>query len=188
MVILISAVSSTGKTLMAQQLLEKYKMPYLSIDHLKMGLYRSDYHCGLTPLDDTKVIANKLWPIVKGIIMTNIENKQHLIIEGCYIQPHYIDELDSHYFKKIIPVFFGFSPNYIEKKFDSEIKKHRNIIEFRNYQEERTMEALIHEHLNFKKACSESNVPYFEINHDYNVEIEKVYDYIDDKKREMNTR
>ena len=35
MVILIAGSSHTGKTLLAQRLLEKYKYPYLSIDHLK---------------------------------------------------------------------------------------------------------------------------------------------------------
>lgn len=33
MIILISGNSCTGKTYMAQQLLERYHVPYLSIDH-----------------------------------------------------------------------------------------------------------------------------------------------------------
>ncbi len=41
MVILITGASHTGKTALAQKLLEKYKFPYLSIDHLKMGLIRN---------------------------------------------------------------------------------------------------------------------------------------------------
>ena len=51
MIILISGASHTGKTLLSQKLLEKYKMPYLSIDHLKMGLIRSG-NTSLTPMDD----------------------------------------------------------------------------------------------------------------------------------------
>ncbi|MFB6474947.1 hypothetical protein ABER99_06270 [Paenibacillus glucanolyticus] len=74
---------------MAQRLLEKYHVPYLSIDHFKMGLYRADQNCGFTPLDSTEYIGEKLWPILKGIIMTNIENNQNLIIEGCYVLPHH---------------------------------------------------------------------------------------------------
>ena len=113
MIILISGVSGIGKTLMAQKLLEKYKIPYLSMDHLKMGLYRGKEDCGFTPLDRTEVIGDKLWPIVKGMIMTNIENDQHIIIEGCYFLPHYLKEFDTNYSKKMIPVCFGFSSNYI---------------------------------------------------------------------------
>ena len=40
MVILITGASHTGKTLLAQRMLEKYKYPAFSIDHLKMGLIR----------------------------------------------------------------------------------------------------------------------------------------------------
>ena len=52
MIILITGASHTGKTVLAQKLLEKYKIPYLSIDHLKMGLIRSGY-TKLTPEEDT---------------------------------------------------------------------------------------------------------------------------------------
>ena len=48
MIFLIAGASHTGKTILAQKLLEKYHYPYLSIDHLKMGLIRSG-HTNLTP-------------------------------------------------------------------------------------------------------------------------------------------
>jgi hypothetical protein len=80
MVILIGGVSCTGKTVMAQKLLEKYKIPYLSIDHVKMGLIRGSKYCDFSATDGDDELTNKLWPIVKGIIMTNIENGQHIII------------------------------------------------------------------------------------------------------------
>lgn len=83
MIVLITGASHTGKTVLAQKLLEKYKYPYLSIDHLKMGLIRSGY-TKLAPEDDDK-LTEYLWPIVREMIKTAIENKQNLIIEGCYI-------------------------------------------------------------------------------------------------------
>ena len=73
MIILIIGASHTGKTVLAQKLLEKYKYPYLSIDHLKMGLIRSGY-TKLTPEDDDK-LTEYLWPIVREIIKTAIENR-----------------------------------------------------------------------------------------------------------------
>ena len=81
MIILIAGASHTGKTLLAQRMLEKYKYPYISIDHLKMGLIRSG-HTALTPEDDD-ALTDYLWPIVREIIKTAIENKQNLIVEGC---------------------------------------------------------------------------------------------------------
>ena len=79
MVILITGASCTGKTQLAQRLLEKYKFPYLSIDHLKMGLIRSG-NTHLTPEDDD-ALTDYLWPIVSEMIKTAIENRQHLIVE-----------------------------------------------------------------------------------------------------------
>ena len=75
MIILITGASHTGKTLLSQRLLEKYKYPYMSIDHLKMGLIRSR-NTSLTPEDDDE-LTEYLWPIVREIIKTVIENNQN---------------------------------------------------------------------------------------------------------------
>ena len=72
MVILIAGASHTGKTVLAQKLLETYHYPYLSIDHLKMGLIRSG-QTKLTPMDDDQ-LTDYLWPIVREIVKTAIEN------------------------------------------------------------------------------------------------------------------
>ena len=56
MIFLIAGASHTGKTLLAQKLLEKYKYPYLSLDLLKMGLIRSG-NTALTPEDDEALEA-----------------------------------------------------------------------------------------------------------------------------------
>ena len=83
MIVLITGASHTGKTLLAHRLLEKYKYPYLSIDHLKMGLIRSG-NTDLTQEDDD-ALTEFLWPIVREMIKTAVENHQNLIVEGCYV-------------------------------------------------------------------------------------------------------
>ncbi|SDX13385.1 2-phosphoglycerate kinase [Paenibacillus sp. CF384] len=184
MIILISGNSQTGKTLMSQKLLERYHIPYLSIDHLKMGLYRGTSNCGFTPLDSNEHIAEVLWPIIKGIIMTNIENNQHLIIEGCYIMPHHSRDFEPEYADKIISVYLGFSQRYIEENFLSGIVKHRNVIEDRGGPEERSIAEYIGEHEAFRRKCLDNAVHYFEIDHSYEAEMKQVYEYIDVQKKE----
>ena len=71
MVIIITGASHVGKTLLAQRMLEKYKYPYLSIDHLKMGLIRSG-NTDLTPEDDDD-LTEYLWPIVREMVKTAID-------------------------------------------------------------------------------------------------------------------
>ena len=70
MVILIGGASHVGKTLLAQRMLERYGVPYLSIDHLKMGLIRSG-NTDLTP-DDDDALTEYLWPIVREMVKTAI--------------------------------------------------------------------------------------------------------------------
>jgi 2-phosphoglycerate kinase len=187
MVILIAGASCVGKTLLSQKLLEKYKMPYLSMDHLKMGLYRSGFDYGFTPESKDKIIIEKLWPIIKGIIMTNIENDQNIIIEGCYF-PENINELDKEYLSKTIFLYIIFSEQYIRKNLMEKIIGNRNIIENRGSDMENIikymeMEKYILENNNNKEKCKNNGINYFEIKEDYEKEVKNIYKWI---KSEIN--
>ena len=179
MVILIGAAGCTGKTLMAQTLLERYKIPYLSADHLKMGLFRANRNCGFFPEDSDERIEKKLWSVLRGIAHTCIENGQHLIMEGCYLFPGRLKALARAHREQVIAVFMGFSEEYIRAHYDSGILAHRSAIEKRGWPEERTIEGMIEAHQAMKRRCAEASVPYFEIAQDYGAEIEKVYRWID---------
>lgn len=128
MIILITGASHTGKTLLAQRMLERYGYPYLSIDHLKMGLIRSG-HTELTPEDDEKLTAY-LWPIVREIIKTAIENRQNLIVEGCYVPFHWRKDFSEEYLSAIRFICLAMTDRYIDDHFD-EILTHSFDIESR---------------------------------------------------------
>lgn len=179
MVILIGGASCIGKTLMAQRLLERYKIPYLSLDHLKMGLYRADESCGFTPEGNADLIEEKLWPIVRGIIMTVIENRQSLVIEGCYLYPQRLRELGPEYTARIIPVFMGFSAEYVRENYHCGIIGHRSEIELREYAEERTAEQMIVEQEFWKTMCESEGARYFELDGDYENATARIYEWID---------
>ena len=127
MIILITGASHTGKTALAQKLLEKYKYPYLSIDHLKMGLIRSG-NTILTPMSDDKDLTAYLWPIVREMIKTAIENKQNLIVEGGYIPFDWQKDFNSEYLENIKYFCLVMSEKYIRNHF-ADIKKYANAID-----------------------------------------------------------
>ena len=128
MVILITGASHTGKTLLAQRMLEKYKYPYLSIDHLKMGLIRSGC-TKLTPEDDDALTAY-LWPIVREIVKTAVENGQNLIVEGCYIPFEWRKDFDARYLPSLRFICLAMTDAYIDAHF-AEIREHGSDIEVR---------------------------------------------------------
>ena len=128
MIILITGASHTGKTLLAQRMLEKYKYPYLSIDHLKMGLIRSG-NTDLTPLDDD-ALTGYLWPIVREMIKTAIENRQNLIVEGCYVPFDWRKDFTEEYLTGIRFICLAMTGEYIDKHF-GDITGNSSVIESR---------------------------------------------------------
>ena len=128
MVVIITGPSHAGKTLLAQKLLEKKHYPYLSIDHLKMGLIRSG-NTDLTPLDDDK-LTDYLWPIVREIIKTAIENEQNIIVEGCYIPFDWRKDFGQDYLADIRFICLAFSEAYLDSHYN-DIILHSSEIESR---------------------------------------------------------
>ena len=128
MIVIITGASHTGKTVLAQRILEKYQYPYLSIDHLKMGLIRSG-NTDLTPEDDDKLVGY-LWPIVYEMIKTAIENRQNLIVEGCYIPYDWRKNFDKEYLTEISFICLAMTDAYIEAHFD-DIRDHGSDVENR---------------------------------------------------------
>ena len=169
MIILITGASHTGKTSLAQKLLEKYKYPYLSIDHLKMGLIRSG-KTELTPLSDDADLTSYLWPIVREMIKTAIENKQNLIVEGCYIPSNWAKDFTAEYLKKIKYYCLIMSENYIKNHFD-DIKKYANIIEHRLDDADFTMESAINDNAQVLALAQKHNVNYILIDDKYEIDI-----------------
>ena len=168
MIIIITGASHTGKTALAQKLLEKYKYPYLSIDHIKMGLIRSG-NTDLTPMDDDK-LTDYLWPIVREIIKTAIENKQNLIVEGCYVPFNWQMDFDREYLCDIKYYCLTMSENYIVNHF-AEIKKYANIIENR-LDDDCTLESVLEGNAKFLKLAKEYKVNYILIDDKYEINID----------------
>ena len=168
MVILIGGASHTGKTLLAQKLLEKYRYPYLSIDHLKMGLIRSG-NTGLTVEDDDK-LTDYLWPIVREMMKTAIENQQNLMVEGCYIPCDWKKDFDEEYLNEIRYCCLIMSRRYIEENF-ADIQGHANDIEERMDDSDLDPKSLIRENERNLALCRQFGCEYILIDEEYNISI-----------------
>ena len=170
MIILITGASHTGKTVLAQKLLEQYKYPYLSIDHLKMGLIRSG-NTKHTPMSDDEDLTEYLWPIVREMIKTAIENKQNLIVEGCYIPFDWQKDFDSEYLENIKYFCLVMSEGYIRNHY-SDIKKYANSIEKRLDDEGCTIESVLADNTEMLSLAQRYNVNYILIGDEYEINID----------------
>ena len=173
MIILITGASHTGKTALAQKLLEKYHYPYLSIDHLKMGLIRSG-NTALTPLSEDGELTEYLWPIVREMVKTAVENGQNLIVEGCYIPPDWEKDFEESYLAHIRYYLLIMSENYIRTHFD-DIKKHANVVEYRLNDEDFTQETALRDNSSILNIAQKQKLDYILIDRDYETDL---YSYL----------
>jgi hypothetical protein len=170
MIILITGASHTGKTALAQSLLETYKYPYLSIDHLKMGLIRSG-NTELTPMSDDQALTGYLWPITREMIKTAIENKQNLTVEGCYIPFDWEKDFSREYLENIRYYCLIMSEDYIRSHF-SDIKGYANIIENRMDDAGCTIDSVLADNAKTLALAKENNVNYILIDDCYDINID----------------
>lgn len=169
MVILITGASHTGKTVLAQRLLETYGYSYLSMDHLKMGLIRSG-NTQLTPLSSHFDLTEYLWPIVRELIKTVIENSQNLIVEGCYIPANWQKDFSSDYLRQIRFICLILSEGYIRNNFPS-IQRYANTVEQRKDDSGITVDSIIRDNAQVLRDCLEHALPYILIEDNYEKEL-----------------
>lgn len=169
MILLITGPSHTGKTALAQKMLEKYNYPYLSIDHLKMGLIRSGYTT-LTPEDDDD-LTGYLWPVVREMVKTAIENKQNLIVEGCYIPFDWAKDFEKEYLEQIRYCCLIMSEDYIRNHF-TDIESYANVIEDRLDDGWCNVENILRDNAQYLKLAQKNHIDYLLIDDKYEIDID----------------
>ena len=169
MIILISGASHVGKTALAQKLLQKYNYPYFSIDHLKMGLIRS-HNPELTPMSTDEKLTEYLWPIIREMIKTAIENKQNLVVEGCYIPFDWEKDFEENYLSQIKYYCLVLSEKYIETHYE-DIMAHANDVEKRLDDSHCSKEYLIRENQQMLSNCEKYGLTYILIDDKYDIDI-----------------
>ena len=170
MIVLIAGASHTGKTALAQRLLEKYGYPYLSMDHLKMGLIRSG-NTSLTPMSADGELTAYLWPIVREMIKTAVENGQNLIVEGCYISFDWKADFEDKYLENIRYRCLVMSEAYIRNHFD-DIKNCASVIEKRLDDGDCTMAHMLEDNARVLELAKRHGADYLLIDGKYEVDID----------------
>ena len=146
-----------------------YKYPYLSIDHLKIGLIRSG-NTELTPLSDDSELTEYLWPIVREMIKTAIENGQNLIIEGCYIPFDWKKDFSVDHLENIRFFCLVMNENYIRTHFN-DIRQYADVIEKR-MNDDCTLESVLKDSARTLTLAQRNEINYILIDNNYKIDID----------------
>ncbi len=180
MIILITGATHTGKTLLAQKLLEARKSPCFSIDHLKMGLIRSGMTT-LTPEDDD-ALTGYLWAIVREMLKTAIENHQDLIVEGCYVPFDWRKDFSEEYLREIRFICLSMSDAYVDAHI-GEIRAHASDIERRFFEADESEEYLKAENRKYTEGFRKAGERVVLIEKDYEETIRKLAESFTERER-----
>lgn len=183
MVILIGGSSHVGKTFLSQKLLEELHYPYISLDHLKMAFIRTK-RTDLTVEEDDEM-REFLWPFAAEIVKTAVENRQNMIIEGCYIPADFMESIPGSYRKDVYALFLVMSEKYLRENIRTVAEK-ADVIEKR-IADETDLERLINCSRWFKEECIRYGVPYYEIDGSFNIGdmVSAVLKGIEEKETEI---
>lgn len=140
----------------------------MSINHLKMGLIRCGY-TALTPGDGEQLTAY-LWPILREMVKTAIENGQDLTLEGCYIPFDWEKDFTDEYRRQIRYVCLVMSEGYIRQHFDR-IREFANVVERRQDDSGCTMEWLLRSNARALALAKRHRVDYLLIDGSYDVDV-----------------
>ena len=161
-----------GKTAVSKKISKITGINYLSQDLVKMGLIRSNT-TNLTAYCD-ELLTPYLWNITKEIIKTAIENKQDLIVEGCYVPINCQDDFDKEYRNEIRLFCLNMSKNYVENHFD-DIVKYENVVENRKFKGDFDKEGLINDNEKYSKYDRDKGFCKIEIE---KFDLDKMANYI----------
>lgn len=167
MVILITGASHTGKTALAQRLLERYHYPLSFHRSSENGPYPQRATV-LTPEDDA-LLTDYLWPIIREIVKTAVENEQNLTVEGCYIPAGWHRDFEQLYLDRIRYYCLVMSEDYISRHF-SDIQKYANVAEKR-LDEALDPQALIRDNAAYLEACRQHGYRCILIDDEYHADI-----------------
>lgn len=75
MLFFIGGAARTGKGILARRLLAALKIPYLSLDVLKMGLARGAPAYAMDPDSGAIQVAARLWPLVQEMSISLLHDR-----------------------------------------------------------------------------------------------------------------
>lgn len=123
MLYLIGGVSRSGKSMVAEMILLRKKIPYLPLDSIVMGFTNGIPEYGVNDKQFPDEIAKRLWKFTKAMIENLLFVGNDYTVEGEAFLPAHVSELTARYPGKIKSCFLGYPETSTERKFE-EVKKH----------------------------------------------------------------
>lgn len=171
MLYLLGGASRGGKSRLARRLLAGRGVPSLHLDLLMMGFAKGLPGLGVDPETPAAVRGARMWPVVRAMAVTAIEDGVDCLFEGDLLLPEHAADLRDAHGEEVRAAFLGYA----------EVDARRKLREIRSFgggpndwlsdlPDQRVLEIVATNtrlSLRLKDECAALDLPYFDTSHDF---------------------
>ena len=125
MIYVLSGIAKAGKTLISNEVRNRYNLSVFSTDYIMMMLYRGNKDLNVDIHASDSSVARKIEPYLYGMIETMIENNADYFIEGVHFNTDFSKRLLDKFKDKIRILYIGYKDISVEDK-TKELYKYKN--------------------------------------------------------------
>jgi hypothetical protein len=189
MLYLVGGASRSGKTRLARSLLERKGIAYFPVDALMMGFFNGYPDFGLDPETSGIVRGEKLWPILRAVVVNLIEEKLYhpdYLFEGDELLPKHAAELAGAYPGEVRACFLGYTDVVPAEKLRAVRQFEPEWAKF--YNDDGIVLAFLERQAEFSRylqqECATHGLPYFDVSNDFDGGVEAAYKFLVTGKHE----
>ena len=182
MLYLIGGASRAGKTLVAQQLLEKYAIPRFSVDYLITALQKGAPDLGIHHDQKRQERSERVWPYLKPLLCNLLHEEPSYTVEGDALLPKLIRELIDENPERVRACFLGYPRIELEQKLKAVVSFTGRINNWTSGMSAVELEPYICEGIKDSREieieCKAANLSFFDISRDFEAGINLAVDYL----------
>jgi hypothetical protein len=182
MLYLIGGAPRSGKSLLVRKLLAERHVPYFPIDLLMMGVAGGWPDADVDPAASDAVVGERLWPVVRGMALTLIEDALDYAIEGAQLQPAHVAEVTDLHPTAVRACFLGYAGAAPDEKLRA-IRDHTGLANdwIQNHTDEQIL-AFIRQMTAYsaelRDRCAAYGLRYFEVSQDFDRSLTSALSYL----------
>lgn len=181
MLYILGGSSRSGKSIIARRFVAEKQIPFFGIDFLITTLQEIP-ELGIHHGDQYEIKAERIWPLIKPMLLHLASEEPKYLIEGDGILPKHINELSKENPEKVKACFVGFCDISPEEKLKIARDKGGNQDDWTKKYSDEEMIGFIKGMIDYsnylKRECNKYSIKYFDCSQNFPTFLDQVFDYL----------